>query len=417
MVLFADADGLILDTAGGLEFLSKAQQVCLEPGVFWSEQGRGTNAIGTALVERQPVAVRGRQHYLDSNGILSCAAAPIFSARGEVLGILDVSGEPEHIHGEALGMVRLAVQMIEHRLITTHDDGPRTLIRFHLNPQLVGSYREGVLVLADDRVVGANRAALNLLGASCADVLDTSPEQWLRLPGRGRGKGRDRLEGMGGRYYHGYVERRQRPQTRRAAGLSASCGIYLDEETVRSLQQARRVLDAGIGVLISGETGVGKEVFARELHAASARAKGPFVAVNCAALPESLIEAELFGYTTGAFTGANRQGMPGRVREADGGILFLDEIGDMPLALQSRLLRVLQEKAVQPLGGGRACAVDFALVCATNCDLGKLVTRHGLERETLARRPVRMGTVEVPRHRELTAMPTKDLLAISVLTR
>jgi transcriptional regulator with PAS, ATPase and Fis domain len=129
------------------------------------------------------------------------------------------------------------------------------------------------------------------------------------------------------------------------------------------------VLDKPIALLLHGESGVGKEVFARALHASSARRDGPFVAVNCAALPESLIEAELFGYRAGAFTGASREGAPGRFREAHGGTLFLDEIGDMPLAMQARLLRVLQDRQVMPLGGGKPVAVDFRLVCATHRQL------------------------------------------------
>jgi transcriptional regulator of acetoin/glycerol metabolism len=127
-----------------------------------------------------------------------------------------------------------------------------------------------------------------------------------------------------------------------------------------------------MSVLILGETGVGKEHLARRLHALSNRRTGPFVPVNCGALPESLIDSELFGYEEGAFTGARRRGMPGRVREANGGILFLDEIGDMPLDLQARLLRVLQERQVTPLGG-RPSPVDFALICATHHDLRALV--------------------------------------------
>ena len=129
------------------------------------------------------------------------------------------------------------------------------------------------------------------------------------------------------------------------------------------------MLDKPIALLLQGESGSGKEVFARALHASGPRRDGPFVAVNCAALPESLIEAELFGYQGGAFTGARREGAPGRVREAAGGTLFLDEIGDMPLAMQARLLRVLQDRAVTPLGGGRPVAVDFGLVCATHRSL------------------------------------------------
>jgi transcriptional regulator of acetoin/glycerol metabolism len=150
-------------------------------------------------------------------------------------------------------------------------------------------------------------------------------------------------------------------------------GLVWDEARARALARAGRLLDADVPVLVQGETGTGKEVFARALHAASARAARPFVAVNCAALPEGLIEAELFGYEEGAFTGARRKGAKGLMREADGGVLFLDEIGDMPIALQARLLRALQEREVTPLGGGRPVAVDFALVCATHRRLADAV--------------------------------------------
>jgi transcriptional regulator with PAS, ATPase and Fis domain len=142
-----------------------------------------------------------------------------------------------------------------------------------------------------------------------------------------------------------------------------------DAAVREAARKARRVLDKPIPILLQGESGTGKELFARALHDSGARHGGPFVAVNCAALPESLIEAELFGYRAGAFTGAAREGAPGRIREAHGGTLFLDEIGDMPLALQARLLRVLQQREVVPLGGGKAVAVDFRLVCATHRQL------------------------------------------------
>ncbi|WP_257389510.1 sigma-54-dependent Fis family transcriptional regulator, partial [Tahibacter caeni] len=145
--------------------------------------------------------------------------------------------------------------------------------------------------------------------------------------------------------------------------------VLFDAAQEYELARACRVLDAGLPVLVLGETGSGKEVFARELHRRSARAARPFVAVNCAALPEGLIEAELFGYEDGAFTGARRHGNAGLLRQADGGVLFLDEIGDMPLSLQPRLLRVLQERELSPLGGGKPVKLDFALVCATHREL------------------------------------------------
>jgi transcriptional regulator of acetoin/glycerol metabolism len=139
------------------------------------------------------------------------------------------------------------------------------------------------------------------------------------------------------------------------------------------MELAVRVKDRGLPVLIHGETGAGKEFFALQLHAASERRDKPFVAVNCAAIPESLIESELFGYAAGAFTGASTKGMRGLLQQADGGTLFLDEIGDMPLALQTRLLRVLSEGEVAPLGGARTQAIDIQVICASHRDIATLV--------------------------------------------
>ena len=150
----------------------------------------------------------------------------------------------------------------------------------------------------------------------------------------------------------------------------------------QAVMRARRVLDKPIPLLLQGESGVGKDLFARAVHDSGPRRGRAYVAVNCAALPESLIEAELFGYRPGAFTGGSRDGAQGRLREAHGGTLFLDEIGDMPLPLQARLLRVLQDRQVQPLGGGPAVAVDFQLIGASHRPLRQLVAQ-GLFREDL----------------------------------
>ena len=170
--------------------------------------------------------------------------------------------------------------------------------------------------------------------------------------------------------------------------------------------KARRVADKGIALLIQGESGVGKELFARAVHESSQRRDRPFIAINCAAIPEHLIEAELFGYTAGAFSGARKEGSAGRLREADGGTLFLDEIGDMPLALQTRLLRVLQERSVTPVGASAAVPVDFALACATHCQLPQAV-EQGRFRQDLYYR-INGLTVQLPALRDRT-----DFLAIT----
>ena len=398
LVLLANDEGLILDAAGGLNFLRKAQQVYLQPGVHWTEPERGTNAIGTALIEKMPVLVQGGQHFLDANTILSCAAAPILSPQGELLGVLDVSGDSEHMHRQALGMVRLAIQIIEHRL-SSSDAAPGTLLRFHRRQDLLGTHREGILILDDNQVVGANRIALQLLDADWQKLIGSNASQWLQLPGYKESNANHGMKSPRGQIFHSKINHRQtlqvatnRPKT------TPQDQHYFDTTTSDLLDKAQRVLDAGIPVLIQGETGVGKEVFARRLHASSQRQSGPFVAVNCAALPETLIESELFGYTSGAFTGAQRSGMPGRVREADGGILFLDEIGDMPLNLQARLLRVLQERQVTPLGGGQPISVDFTLLCATNHDLPKLVKKGEFRADLFYR--IQDFTLQLPPLRE-----------------
>jgi transcriptional regulator with PAS, ATPase and Fis domain len=146
-----------------------------------------------------------------------------------------------------------------------------------------------------------------------------------------------------------------------------------DEQVASVIDKIRRVLDRDIPILVLGETGTGKELLARAIHCDSARAKQPFVAVNCASIPDTLIEAELFGYEDGAFTGARRKGQVGKIVQANGGTLFLDEIGDMPLGLQAHLLRVLQERQVTPLGSTKSVAVDVSIICATHRNLREMI--------------------------------------------
>ena len=379
VVILSDASGLILHEIGSPEFLPKAERVALTPGVDWSEGLRGTNAIGTALVERSAVMVLGGEHYLAQNAMLGCAAAPILDGRGEVAGVLDISGDMVRVNQHALGLVRMAAQQVEHRMLLAGAQGH--LLRFHARPTLIGTPREGVLVITDGRIAAANRIALEMLGSDWSGLLDRDVKTLL-----GRDWGRlEHQRGLltlpGGRQIAGVVERlgpplhatpRARTTPTQQAHTGTDGGTAADA-VAPLLAQARRVLDQGVSVVVTGETGTGKDVFARRLHAASRRAAGPFVALDCASLPENLIEAELFGYEEGAYTGAKKRGNPGRVRQADGGVLFLDEIGEMPIGLQSRLLRVLEERVVVPLGGGRAVPVDFDLVCATHHSLPALV--------------------------------------------
>ncbi|MGP9812337.1 sigma-54-dependent Fis family transcriptional regulator [Rhodopseudomonas sp. NSM] len=379
VVILTDTAGVVLDMVGDGAFAGRAAQVALRPGVSWNEAATGTNAIGTALVERQPIAVHGAEHFFERHQILACAAAPLINPRGEVAGALDMTGPAAIRHVHALGLMRLAAEQIEHRFFTEGFEHCM-MLRFHADRALVGTPREGVLAFADGVLVGANRHGLELMR------LDWSSLDRTRLPAVLPGiRPSDQIQplrGPGGtRLFGRLVDARRRPSRGRAV-MSAPAARptpageiepILGPEMLASLSRSVRLVNAGIPLLLLGETGSGKDVFARRIHAESERRNKPFVPVNCAALPESLIESELFGYEAGAFTGARRQGAPGLLRQADGGVLFLDEIGDMPLSLQSRLLRVLQDKHVSPLGGGRPVPVDFALICATHQSLGTLL--------------------------------------------
>lgn len=176
-----------------------------------------------------------------------------------------------------------------------------------------------------------------------------------------------------------------------------------DPAMTTAIRRARCVLDKDIPLLIQGETGSGKEVFAQAFHHSSKRTAAPFVALNCAAIPANLIEAELFGYVEGAFTGAARQGSPGKLREANGGTLFLDEIGDMPAALQVVLLRVLETRKVSPLGGGKEVPLDIALICASHRPLKELVAQGSFRADLYYR--LNGLTLYLPPLRERTDLP------------
>jgi transcriptional regulator of acetoin/glycerol metabolism len=417
VVILADNRGTLMYTLGDPLFVDKAERVSLSAGASWREEHRGTNAIGTAIAEENPVEIHGAEHFLERNGFLTCAAAPIMSSCGHVAGILDISGEQHRGHPMTLGLVSTAARMIENRLLIATS---RRHIRLHLHAQAegIGTVAEGIVVLSDDGwVIGANQQALALLAMSAkaigavqlASVLDVQLPELLTRVKRNRGQatqahrhdGTSLFAQVQGDWGVMPVPPSIAVDVKTATANDALSALDTgDLSWRRAADKVRRVLDKPIPVLIQGESGVGKEYFARALHDASQRARGPFVAINCAAIPENLIEAELFGYAPGAFTGARREGSLGKLREANGGTLFLDEIGDMPLAMQTRLLRVLQERTVTPLGGSKTMSVDFALVCATHCKL-KEASDNGSFRSDLYYR-VNGLTVQLPALRERT---------------
>ncbi|MEY4421290.1 MAG: hypothetical protein RLZZ498_1886 [Pseudomonadota bacterium] len=384
MVILSDHQGVLMHTMGDLAFLTKAERVALMCGASWHETQRGTNAIGTALAEMCDVEIHGGEHFLERNGFLTCAAAPIMSASGALMGALDISGDHRSRHPHTLGLVSTAARMIENSLVqaTSRDN---VLLMLHARPEGIGTIAQGLLVFSHDGwLIGANRRGLEQMHLKPAQIGASTwaqlfQSEWVDLLER-ESRTSERAFSLQTQTHHTLFARvRGRSQTRihsPAAQASTQAIRSLDTGDAKwrlAAEKALKVCDKDIPILVMGESGVGKEVFARAIHQSSMRSDKPFVALNCAAIPEHLIESELFGYVPGAFTGASKNGSEGRFREVKGGTLFLDEIGDMPLGLQTRLLRVLQEKRVTPVGSGESVAVDFSLICATHQQLKQAV--------------------------------------------
>ncbi len=403
VLLVTDAGGFILDYYGDRQFNDTARQLGLVLGACWSEQAMGVQAIGLCLADRLPVQITGAEHYRRDLAPLTGSSTPLFSPAGELLGGLHAVASHEQANPHTLALLRLTSDAIEKRVLLERPGAEQVVLQFHSRPELVGAPGEGLLLVdADDRIAGATGTACFHLGlAAIADltghtVSETFNIRCDELPhGGARAGPRAIYETRAGRRFYASLRpggagaaatqptmRKRRPSRGRATPSRLDDLDLGDPTMTENIRRARRVLDHELPILIQGETGTGKEVFSKAMHEASSRAGRNYVAVNCASIPETLIESELFGYKGGAFTGASREGNRGKIVQADGGTLFLDEIGDMPLPLQGRLLRVLEEREVLPLGSNNPIKVDIRLVSATHRDLQQLIA-EGTFREDL----------------------------------
>jgi transcriptional regulator of acetoin/glycerol metabolism len=442
ILILTDPTGLIIDTQGDDRVIDAGRTVHLEHGGRWSEADIGTNAIGAAIAESKPVQIRGAEHFCSKVQRWTCAAVPIHDPTdGELLGIVDISGPASLFNPQSLALAVAVGHHVESVLAqSVRQEHEELLCRFLAKRSLWSSDecivldRRGIILHTSERALNAlrndhhgirNHAPTGFLKAlpfdewpdKLKELLPNASFNFVENEGSGIGaivvlhaRRRQPMADRDIQTLKPEFERRgianssaprkdstPGPQPPQCNVGSTASGFVARDPIVRAIvRQVETAAARKMPILIRGETGTGKEQLARHAHAASGRT-GAFVPVNCAALPESLIEAELFGYAEGAFTGARRDGAIGLVKEADGGTLFLDEIGDMPVALQAVLLRLLDDWTVRPVGGVRS-KVDVFLISATNASLDKAIAERRFRSDLL----YRLNTLEVtlPRLRD-----------------
>lgn len=389
IALLIDPEGYVLSMTGNLHVRQEAGKINFVEGVRWTEGEVGTNAIGTALLAGEPLMVTGSEHYSIASHCWSCSAAPIRGDDGQIIGVLDVSCPVDRAHPYMLGMVTSVAYAIERDLsIRLHKD------EMELVRQTADRLETDQLVVvcsSKQTIVCASRAIRRRIpawaGLKAYELAGFGLETRITVPVLSDSHG-----GLIGTCV--YLQEATSAASKSvffpqpvAVGEDSQSFVFQGETGTspafrQTLDDLKRVAPTEASVCILGETGTGKELIAQAIHENSPRRTGPFLAVNCGAIPKELMESELFGYAEGAFTGARRNGYKGKFEQANGGTIFLDEIGEIPLSMQAALLRVLQERKVTPVGGTQEVPLDFRMITATHRDLRQLV-REGKFREDL----------------------------------
>lgn len=459
VIVFADSNALVIDIVGDQATRQSLETLGLTVGASWSEERQGTNALALALSESFPIQLSGAMHYREALHALYTSAAPIHDLLGQTVGVLGVMGRYEDCHPHTLGMITAAAQAVSTQLQTQAWLNNANDLLSELRT-ILQSLPEGILLLRQDSIIAQmNARAGKLLGLVPERVTGRYLRDVLPLPAPlAQAIATQQLltdEELIFDTIHGRVTclGTLKPlaipqlsfQGEKRSAMATSEGIAISREPsflesgsadgfvliLRSIERAQKLaqrilgtrarltfeniigessrikeairvarLAAGINstVLLHGETGTGKEIFAQSIHNESARATGPFVAINCAAIPRELITTELFGYEGGAFTGADRQGRSGKFEQAHSGTLFLDEIGDMPIDLQASLLRAIETRSIVRIGGQRTIFVDVRIIVATHKNLFDEV-QHGTFRSDLYYR-LNVLTVNIPALRQ-----------------
>ncbi len=401
ILVLTDEHGIVLDVFGDQEIMRMARDNNYIPGCCRTEQEVGTNSIGLCLIEKKPIQTSGPDHYNLRHHSWTCASAPVFSPDNELLGAITLSGKSTSAHRHTLGMVISAAEAIQNKLkqqkTAREKSKTDTLVECLLtswSEAIMAVNRQGIITHANSlasKLVAVPVAQLK--GKSIQQLFPSNPEL-INLIQRGEpfSSREVALDSRQGRSYlmlrpfliHGrqgvqgailVLSERSRffNIVRDVSGYNARFTFedikgHAPELKIQ-MDLARMAAGTDSRILIIGETGTGKELIAHAIHNASKRKSGPFVAINCAAIPRELIESEILGYKEGAFTGARKGGQVGKLELADGGTIFLDEVGEMPLDVQAKFLRVLEDSMITRLGDTRPVRVDVRVIAATNEDL------------------------------------------------
>lgn len=402
LVMLTNERGIIMEVAGDFDTIDKGRQINFVRGAAWTEGEVGTNAIGTVLEEKIPLQITSYEHYCQLHHGWTCSAAPIFDEQRQMIGVLNMSGPCQETHQHTLGMVVSAVAAITYQMRIREKNLQLNIVNERMRNVFM-TMSDGVMILENNgQIVQVNPVAENLLGRSSREIegqsfADVIPELvWIRetlQSGQECNYIETSLKGSAGivnclasskpiwdetAHVNGAVvifnpAKKIRNLVNRISGAHASFNfndiIGRNQQLLEAVQTAILAADKRSNILLQGESGTGKELFAQAIHNASSRKYGPFIALNCGAIPRELLGSELFGYVEGAFTGARRGGRPGKFELASGGTLFLDEIGEMPLGKQVSLLRAVQEKEITRIGDDKVIPVDVRIICATNKDL------------------------------------------------
>ncbi|KRU26609.1 Fis family sigma54 specific transcriptional regulator [Clostridium sporogenes] len=410
-----DKKGFPLIIIGDEDIIKDMAEMGIVEGADMSEESTGTNAIGTAIKENCSLQISGDEHYIYVYNVWTCSTAIIHNEEENIIGCLNLTGRRQLVHPHSLGLVVAAVKSIENQLEAEKSQNELFKTYQYLN-KVIDSINSGIFAVDTNGLIKAiNNSACVMLNIKKENIINGSVQNILCnweyiLDTLNSGKRYENKE-----IIYSNINKKKRfnltaYSIRNKNGIITGVVVMFkdmmnvynlvnkytgmlatytfddivgkSEKFIKVMRQAKKISNSPSTVLIQGESGTGKELIAHSIHNNSNRKNNSFVAINCGAIPKSLIESELFGYEEGAFTGAKRGGYAGKFELASGGTLFLDEIGEMPLDMQVNLLRVLQEGFFTRIGGNRYINIDVRIIAATNKDL-KAEVKKGTFREDL----------------------------------